>query len=121
MRVEYHAEYVWYCVRVRGDGQRWCEWMVDSEKHFLCHLRPQPRPPSPSSHSPLLPVQVTATGFSEKPIWSPATHSRSAAMVQTSPMTTSTQLSGGSPRVTPSSFKQTGEQLATPLPLKEEA
>lgn len=29
-----------------------------------------------SSHSLLLPIQVTATGFSEKPIWSPATHSR---------------------------------------------
>lgn len=42
-------------------------------------------------------------------------------MGQTSPMTASTQPSGGSPQVTPSSFKQTGEQFAEPFPLKEEA
>lgn len=44
MCVGYHAEYVRYRVYMCRDGQRWCEWMGDSEKHFFCHLHPQPRP-----------------------------------------------------------------------------
>lgn len=98
----------------KGNGR----WPQASYPHAL----PTCAPAAAAGHCHLAPLlhllhlQVTGTGSSEKPTWSPGTHSPWSPMDRASPMTASTRPSGGNPQGTPSSSVGTGEWLWGPPP-----